>query len=280
MVHCGDCGATVPADANSHQNGAPRHQVFEQASSDLRVLRRPAAKPQHVLATIRIHPHRRQHVVVPEHDPVEVDHQHVQLAQVPFGQLLQNPRPRLDGLPRDLRLAHPNLVGHRRQHRLVLARRHALQHHLQHPVRQPLVRLQRRIRRNLNLARLLGPRPLLAQPWLVNLRLPLLQRHTPRLHAVPVQLPVGVAAPLLLRPRHLLGAHPQDGLDGRPAHHVDHLVDGPLALLQQLYQRNQQLSVLRQPVRQLPVARRGRARHDLVRFLHRWRLLLVEHTPD
>ena len=42
-----------------------------------------------------------------------VDHQHVPLAQVPFGQLLQNPRRRLDGLPRDLRLAGDRLVGQR-----------------------------------------------------------------------------------------------------------------------------------------------------------------------
>ena len=42
-----------------------------------------------------------------------VDHQHVPLAQVPFGQLLQNPRRRLDGLPRDLRLAGARLVGQR-----------------------------------------------------------------------------------------------------------------------------------------------------------------------
>ena len=43
---------------------------------------------RHVLPAGRIDAHRRQQVVVPEHDPVEVDHQYVQLAQVPFGQLL------------------------------------------------------------------------------------------------------------------------------------------------------------------------------------------------
>ena len=47
------------------------------------VLRRAAAQPQHVLPAVGIHAHRRQHVVVAEHDPVEVDHQHVQVAQVP-----------------------------------------------------------------------------------------------------------------------------------------------------------------------------------------------------
>ena len=48
------------------------------------------------------------------------------------------------------------------------------------------------------------------------------------------QLPVGVAPSLLLRSRHLLGTHLQDGLDGRPAPHVDLFVDGALALLKQL----------------------------------------------
>ena len=55
--------------------------------------------------------------------------------------------------------------------------------------------------------------------------------------------------PSIRKARHLLSAHPQDRLDGRPTHHVDHLVNGPLALLKQLDQRDQQLSVLRQPVR-------------------------------
>ncbi len=36
------------------------------------------------------------------------------------------------------------------------------------------------------------------------------------------------AAPLRLRPRHLLGTDLQDGFDRRPAHDVDHLVDGAL----------------------------------------------------
>ena len=36
---------------------------------------------RHVLPAGRIDAHRRQQVVVPEHDPVEVDHQYVQLAR-------------------------------------------------------------------------------------------------------------------------------------------------------------------------------------------------------
>ena len=79
------------------------------------------------------------------------------------------------------------------------------------------------------------------------------QRHAPRLRPVPVQLALRVAASLLLRPRHLHRAHLQDRLDGRTAHDVDHLVDGPLALLEQLDHREQQLSVLRQPAGQLPL---------------------------
>ena len=93
--------------------------------------------------------------------------------------------------------------------------------------------------------------------------------------AVPVQLPVGVAPSLLFRPRHGLGTHLQHRLDGRSAHHVDQLVDGPLTLLQQLDHREQQLPVLRQPTGQLPAVRRrlGTAGHDLVRcLLHRWLL--------
>ena len=56
-------------------------------------------------------------------------------------------------------------------------------------------------------------------------------------------------------------------------------------LLQQLDSGNQQLPVLRHPVRQLPAVRRGRGRagHDPVRcpFLHRWLLPpLVQHPTD
>ena len=53
------------------------------------------------------------------------------------------------------------LVGHRRQHRRVAPRGHAVEHQLQHPIRQPLVGLQRRKHRNLDLARLAGTPPLL-----------------------------------------------------------------------------------------------------------------------
>ena len=51
---------------------------------------------------------------------------------------------------------------------------------------------------------------------------------------VPVHLSLGTRAPLRVRARHLLGTHLQDGFDRRTAHGVDHLVDGSLALLQQL----------------------------------------------
>ena len=98
----------------------PCHQVLQQADGHRRVLRRATAKTQHVLPAVRIHPHRRQHVVVRKLDPVKVDHQHVQLAQIPFRQLLKNASPRLDGLPRYLGLADAHLSYRKRHHYLTV----------------------------------------------------------------------------------------------------------------------------------------------------------------
>ena len=87
-------GAAQCLGAIDHEQPAPVRlqpsldQRLEPARRDGGVLGWAFAKTQHVLPAGRIDAHRGQHVVVPEHDPVEVDHQYVQLAQVPFGQLL------------------------------------------------------------------------------------------------------------------------------------------------------------------------------------------------
>ena len=82
--------ALAPSMTNSRRRSTrpALHQLLEQARRDGRVLGRAFPKAQNVLPAGRIDTHRRQHVVVPEHDPVEVDHQYVQLVQVPLGQLL------------------------------------------------------------------------------------------------------------------------------------------------------------------------------------------------
>lgn len=118
---------------------------------------------------------------------------------------------------------------------------------LQHPVRRPLVRPQRRIRRYLHLPRLVWPA---AASWrgrgFVDPQRPFLQRHAPRLRAVPVQL----VSALIRRTASMVVARRITSITSSMA---------PLALLQQLDQRNQQfVSSLRQPVRQRPAARRPR----------------------
>ena len=76
---------------------------------------------------------------------------------------------------------------------------------------------------------------------------------------MPVQRPIVGAAALPLGPGELLSAHPKDRLDGRPTHDVDHLVDGLLAPLQELDERQQELTVLREKLRELAAAERGPA---------------------
>ena len=162
-------------------------------------------------------------------------------AEVSLSQVLEDSRPGLDGLTGDLRLADADLLGHRRQDRLVAPGRDAVQHDRQHAVGKALIALHRVVRRDRDLAALPLPRRLLAQTRLFHAQLTFAQRDAPRLAAVPVQRPIVGAAALPLGPGELLSAHPKDRLDGRPTHDVDHLVDGLLAPLQELDERQRSL---------------------------------------
>ena len=245
-------------------------EILEQGGRHGRVLSGTAAHAEHVLLPVFVAPHGRQNMVVPELDPVEVDHQHVDLAEVSLSPVLEDSRPGLDGLTGDLRLADADLLGHRRQDRLVAPGRDAVQQDRQHAVGKALIALHRVVRRDRDLAALPRPRRLRAQTRLFHAQLTFAQRDAPRLAAVPGQRPIVGAAALPLGPGELLSAHPKDRLDGRPPHDVDHLVDGLLAPLQALDERQQELTVLRETLRELAAAERGRLRDNLVRSLPRW----------
>ena len=190
---------------------APRRSSSRPA---VRVLRCPAAKPQHVLTTIRIHTDRRHHVVVPEHDPVEVTSN----AQVPFGQLLQNARPRLDGLPRDLRRSPPPSASAGSTFSYLRSTRPAAPAPASgRPVADPPATPTP----NLHLARLIGPRPLAAAACRPATAAPSMPHvpPAPRASTDPGRrraVPAPSAPPPARRS--------QDG-STRPAHHVDHLAD-------------------------------------------------------
>jgi hypothetical protein len=64
----------------------------------------------------------------------------------------------------------------------------------------------------------------------------------------------------------LLGAHAKDRLDRRAAHYVDHLVDRPLALRDEVEHRQEKLPILGQKRGQLAAGERvlGRTVNDLI----------------
>ena len=71
---------------------ATSHDVFEQFLDHRGVLRGSLADAQHVLVPFAIHAHRAHHRVVAEQQPVDVDHQQLQLVEAP--RAAPQPRPR------------------------------------------------------------------------------------------------------------------------------------------------------------------------------------------
>ena len=245
---------------------APHDQILQQCTGHLGVLARSLTHAEHVLLPLNIHAHCTQHVVIPELDPVQVDHQQVPPVQAPLHQLLEHPLRRQGRLPAHRRPAHPHRFGHRRDHPRVLPRRHPREQDLQHSLRHRSRSVHRLVRRHFHLpARALAPAPQ-PQPRPLHPHLPVRQVDLTALPSVPHRLSRRARLARLLRPRHPLGAHRQHRLERRPPHYCDHLVDRELRALHQLHHRQQELALSLQELRQPALVSLFR---DLVGSLHR-----------
>jgi hypothetical protein len=151
---------------------------------------------------------------------------------------------------------------------------------VEHAIGQAGVLLHRLVGRDLDLARLAVLRFAVvtlsfSESWPGDAQLPLLQSDTSSLRAVIHNVPIGFPA-LLLRPGQLSRTHLQHGLDRRPSHHIDQIIDGTLRLLDEVQQRQDQLPLLGQQTRDRagvgqPV--RVVSGNNLIRLIHRWWLL-------
>ena len=94
------------------------------------------------------------------------------------------------------------------------------------------------------------------------------QSDPPHLRPVPVDLPLLVLLALLSRSCDLFGAHQQERLDPSPTDDINDVVQRSLPQFQEVQQRQQQLAILRQVLRQLLRVVPGPSVDDLVLSLH------------
>ena len=112
---------------------AARDDVFQQFGDHRGVLRGAFADAQHVLVALAVHAHRADHGVVAEDEPVDVDHQQLQLVETPRQQRLHLGLGGLDHPPAHRRTRNSHRLGHLRNDFLVVARGDAAHQDLQHP---------------------------------------------------------------------------------------------------------------------------------------------------
>ena len=149
------------------------------------------------------------------------------------------------GLTGDLRLADADLLGHSRS-----AGSDAVQHDRQQRSARPIARIASYAGRDVPL-----PRRLLAQTRLFHAQLTFAQRDAPRLAAVPVQRPIVGAAALRLGPASC------SALKGPPRN--DATSSMAFSPRSKSSERQQELTVLREKLRELAAAERGRLRDNL-----------------
>jgi len=141
---------------------------------------------------------------------------------------------------------------------------------------QTPVGLHRRVGRHLDLRPHAGA--LATQPRLLDPHLAVRQRDDATLAAMPADLPARMAR--MSWTGHLLGTHQEDGLQGAPAHHIDHLVDRRLRPLHEVQHGQEELAFLRQKLRPLPAVLRVRNLVGSTHVVAPFALVQLNHTDS
>jgi hypothetical protein len=205
-----------------------------------------------VLVPLAVHAHRADHRVLAEDEPIDVDHQQLQLIEASREQRLDLGFGGLDHPPAHCRLGNSDGLGHRGNDFLVVARGDPAHGNLKHPRPHPLAVPHGGVSGHFDLP----ARPAsLAQAGPLNLQFAVAEHHLARLPAIEDHLP-GTPLALLRRTSCRLARRQlQYSLNRGPPGHVNQFVTGQSALLDQIHHGQQYLPILGQKSGQLQFVR-------------------------
>lgn len=191
---------------------------------------------------LRVHAYGADHDVVAEYDAVDVNDHQRQLVKTPRQDRRDFGFRGFHHLPAHARLGNANGVGHLRDDAPILARGNASHQNVQHPRSQPGLMVHGGVCRDLNL--LAGARTFLAESRPLHGQLAVAEHHAAGWLAVPHHFPCSLLSLLTRTASRLLSGQLQDGLDGGAAGHIDQIVAGQAALLNQIHHGQKELPVL------------------------------------
>src|ERR1017187_3353043 len=244
---------------------AARHDVFEQFLDHRGVLRGPFSDAQHVFVPLAVHAHRANHRVVAEQQPVDVNHQQLQLIEAPREQRLDLGLRSLDHLPAYGGLGNSHGLGHGGYDFLVVARGDAAHQDIQHPRPHLLAVVHRLVSGDFDL---LAWPPSPAQAWPLDLQFAVAEHDLARLPAIEDHVP-GASLALLRRTSCRLARRQlQHSLNGGTPGYIDQFVTGQPALLDQIDHGHEKLPALGQKSGQLLLVHFSLLAYGVVAFLH------------